>query len=82
MLTIDRYTRFVLTIIAICLVTLCIEGARSTRIDSVHADSGEVYIAGYVWDAKGKRTTVQLGDQLEKDHQPAIPVYVSNQSKK
>jgi hypothetical protein len=72
----DFYTKSVLTVIALCLMILCIEGTRWNRVETVHADGPQqVLISGYVWHEKnGKEDVVLLGSRLEKsEYSPAIP---------
>ncbi len=61
MRTPDLSTKAVLTIIAICLAILCLEQSQWNRLETVRADSGQVYIAGYVYDSYGTQNTVRLG---------------------
>jgi hypothetical protein len=80
----DLYTKSVLTIIAVCLMILCVQGARWSRIETVHADGPQqVAISGFVWhDAKGKEAVVLLGSRLENpDYNPAIPVFTPPEAK-
>jgi hypothetical protein len=76
MRTPDLYTKVVLTIIAICLGILCLEQSHWNRLETVRADSGQVYIAGYVFDSGGSTKTVRLGSF--NDDRPGIPVVVVN----
>jgi len=48
MSNIDSYTKAVLTVIALALVTLCIQ--NFARPIPAGAADNEVYIAGYTWD--------------------------------
>jgi hypothetical protein len=80
----DLYTKSVLTIIAVCLMILCVQSARWNRLETVHASGPQQEaISGYVWhDAKGKENVVLLGSQLENtDYNPAIPVFIPPQAK-
>jgi len=80
----DLYTKLVLTIIALCLMILCVQSARWNRIETVHADGPQqVTISGFVWhDAKGKDAVVLLGSRLvNPDYNPAIPVFTPPEAK-
>jgi hypothetical protein len=80
----DLYTKSVLTIIAVCLMILCVQSARWSRVESVHADGPQqVAISGFVWhDAKGKEAVVLLGSRLvNPDYNPAIPVFTPPEAK-
>jgi len=81
MFSADLYTKFILTVIAGCLLTLCLQGAHWNRLETVQAQSPQqVLISGYVWDKHGVQTTILLGDVFEKDHNPAIPVFIPKSS--
>jgi hypothetical protein len=61
----DRYTRFVLTVIAACLVWLCVNGLPQR----VHADGAQpVLLAGWV-DGQGQPWQLANGN-----HVSALPV--------
>ena len=74
MFSTDRYTKVVLTVIALCLAVLCVEGAHWNRVDTVEAQSSGVLIRGYIINEAGKPKTVLL----DANRTSGIPVIVTN----
>jgi hypothetical protein len=74
MYNIDRYTKAVLTVIALALVTLCIQNLA--RPAGARAASNEVYIAGYTYDTevnyKKEHSIIPLGTFIGA--KPGLPV--------
>ncbi len=76
MFSADLYTKLVLTIIALCLAVLCIQGSQWSRLDTVHAQSGQVLISGYTYYDNGIQKVFTFGTGT--DHGRGIPVVVMN----
>jgi hypothetical protein len=74
MFSADRYTKVVLTVIALCLAVLCVEGAHWSRVDTVQAQSAGVLIRGYIINEGGRPKTVLL----DSNSTSGIPVIVTN----
>jgi hypothetical protein len=70
----DLYTKVVLTIIALCLAVLCLQGSRWSHLDTVHAQSGEVVIGGYAYNDNGTVKVIPLGNGYGRA--AGIPVVV------
>jgi hypothetical protein len=70
----DLYTKVVLTIIATCLVVLCLEQSHWTRVDTVQAQTEGVVIKGYVVTSGGHSRTILFGPE----GQAGVPVIVMN----
>jgi hypothetical protein len=71
----DRYTKLVLTVIAVCLVWLSVGGPALITPVSAQADRQSVYIAGWVG-ADGK--VRQLGPWSPTGTTDWLPVWVGN----
>jgi hypothetical protein len=73
-MSVDRYTKLVLTVIAVCLVWLSVGGPSLITPVTAQADRQDVYIAGWVG-ADGK--VRQLGQPSRGTTDP-IPVWNYN----
>ncbi len=65
MARLDLYTKSTLTIIAACLLVLCLEQSRWNRVEAVQAQAAkaqEVVISGYIYDSNGERKLVTMGN--------------------
>lgn len=75
MFSTDRYTKIILTIIAACLLVLCLEQSHWSHVDSVQAQSGGVLIKGYIVTSDGgNQKTILFGPY----GQAGVPVIVVN----
>ena len=75
MLTVDRYTKIVLSIIAGCLIVLCFEHSPWGKLEAVQAQQPFV-IEGYTFDESGTQKTYHLGNG--SGEKPGIPVVASH----
>jgi len=74
MFSTDLYTKIILTIIAACLVMLCLEQSHWNHLDPVHAQTEGVLIKGYVVTSGGHTRTILFGPE----GQAGVPVIVMN----
>lgn len=75
MFSVDRYTKIVLSIIAGCLIVLCVEQSRWGRVETVQAQQPFV-IEGYTFDESGTQKNYHLGNG--SGEKPGIPVVASH----
>ena len=66
----DRYTKTVLTVIALCLLWQCVESLISPRASAAQSDQ-RVIITGYAGNHRGLPVYI-------KDTESALPVSVNN----
>ena len=71
----DLYTKVVLSIIAACLLILCIEQSHWSKLDAVQAQQPFV-IEGFTYHGVGAPQTYRLG--TNSGEQKGIPVVVVN----
>jgi hypothetical protein len=74
MFSTDLYTKIILTIIAACLVVLCLEQAHWNHVDAVQAQTEGLLIKGYVVTSGGHARTILFGPE----GQAGVPVIVTN----
>ena len=68
MLVVDRYTKIVLSIIALCLVVLCLEQSHWGKVETVQAQGQVFMVQGYMFNGN----PYLLGDG--PNQKPGIPV--------
>ena len=70
----DLYTKIILTIIAVCLVVLCLEQSHWNHVETVQAQTEGVLIKGYVVTSGGHSRTVLFSPE----GQAGVPVIMMN----
>lgn len=81
-MAVDRYTKAVLTVIAVCLLWLSVGG--SSLITPVKAQTDRVYVAGWIDEKGGFRLLpIPPGIGIAEPGKPAtpsaLPIWQSNQ---
>jgi hypothetical protein len=76
MLSTDLYTKSILTVIALCLAVLCLQGSHWNHPNTVHAADGQMIIGGYSYYDSGAQKIVTLGTNYGQAR--GIPVIVIN----
>jgi hypothetical protein len=73
MLSVDLYTKVVLSIIAVCLVVISVEQSHWSKLETVQAQQ-PMLISGYNFDDSGTQKQYRLGNGAGE--KPGIPVVV------
>ena len=71
----DLYTKIALSIIALCLLVLCVEQSPWSRLETVQAQQPFI-IQGFSYDNNGIQKTYHLGTNASADEQLGFPVVV------